>query len=128
MGAPIRGSVSDYAGRLVVSDAAVHDLLLEGAEEALDHPVRFRFADEGVARGDAPEADLSLEVVGQEGAAVIVTQREAACGAWTDPTERGANRHADRLRSGIAVAALDDVPVQHFRVPVLDDAEQPDFA
>src|SRR6516225_1787687 len=41
-----------------------HDLLLEGTEEALDHPVRFRFADEGAARGDAPEADLPVEVLG----------------------------------------------------------------
>ena len=40
-----------------------HDLL-EGTEEALDHPVRFRFADEGVARGDAPEADFPVEVLG----------------------------------------------------------------
>src|SRR5271165_5211292 len=62
-------------------DATVHDLLLEGAEEALDHPVRFRFTDEGVARGDAPEADLPVEVLGQKSAAVIVTQCEAAGGA-----------------------------------------------
>jgi hypothetical protein len=45
-------------------DAPVHDLLLEGMEEGLDHPVRFRFADEGVARGDAPEVDLPVEVLG----------------------------------------------------------------
>src|SRR5271166_6273346 len=91
-------------------DATVHDLLLEGAEEALDHPVRFRFTDEGVARGDAPEADLPVKVLGQKSAAVIVTQREAAGGAGADPSERGANRHADRLRSGVAVAALDNIP------------------
>src|SRR5271165_2776048 len=100
----------------------------EGADEALDHPVRFRLTDEGVARGDAPEADLPVEVLGQKSAAVIVTQCEAAGGAGADPSERGANRHADRLRSGVAVAALDNIPAQHFRIPVLDDAEQPDFA
>src|SRR5215213_34154 len=38
-----------------LEDASVHDLLLEGAEETLDHTIRLGLADEGVARGDAPE-------------------------------------------------------------------------
>ena len=50
----------------------MHDLLLEGSEESFDHPVGLGFADEGVARGDAPKLDLSVEMVGHEVAAVIV--------------------------------------------------------
>jgi len=33
----------------------MYDLLLEGSEESFDHPVGLGFADEGVARDDAPE-------------------------------------------------------------------------
>src|SRR5258708_4910337 len=55
-------------------DAAMHDLFLEGTEEALDDAVRLRLADEGGAGRDAPEADLLLEVLGHEVAAVVVAQ------------------------------------------------------
>jgi hypothetical protein len=33
-----------------LEDAAVHDLLLQRAEEALDHAIRLGLSDEGVAR------------------------------------------------------------------------------
>jgi hypothetical protein len=53
----------------------VHDLLLQLAKEALDDPVGLGLPDKGVTWGRAPEADLVLEVLGDEGAAVVVTQR-----------------------------------------------------
>src|SRR4029079_7027024 len=59
-------------------DAPVHDLFLEGTEEAFDDPVRLRFADERVARRETPKANCFLEVLGHEMAAVIVAERQAA--------------------------------------------------
>src|SRR3712207_8905563 len=61
-----------------LEDAAMHDLLLQRAEKALDHTVGLGLADEGVARRHAPEPDLLLEHVGHEVAAVVVAQRDAA--------------------------------------------------
>ena len=92
-----------------LADAAVHDLLLERAEEALDHAIRLGLADEGVARDHAPEADLIPEVPGQKGAAVVVAECEAAGGTGADVAERVADRHADGLTGFEAIAALGDV-------------------
>jgi hypothetical protein len=50
----------------------------EGSEEAFGDAVGFGLADESEARGHAPELDLVLEVVGHEGAAVIVAHRDPA--------------------------------------------------
>src|SRR5215213_9015701 len=61
-----------------LEDASVDGLLLQRAEEALDDAIRLGLSDEGVARRHAPEADLLLEVVGHEVAAVVMAQREAA--------------------------------------------------
>ena len=68
------GKGADGVAELVdgLADAAIDDLLLQGAEEPLDHAVGLGFSDEGVAWRDAPEADLLLEVVGHEGAGVVV--------------------------------------------------------
>src|ERR1700751_1995756 len=109
-------------------DAAMDDLLLEGSEEALGHAVGFGLADEGEARCHTPELDLFLEVIGHEGTAVIVAQREAARDICRDRAEDSLDRQADGLSSGITVADLGDVPSHRFGVPVLDDGEQPDFA
>ena len=49
-----------------LEDPAMDDLFLEGPEEPLGDPVGLRFADEGVARGHAPEPDLFLEMLGMK--------------------------------------------------------------
>jgi len=71
--------IAHVIDRLV--DPAMDDLLLEGAEEALDDAIGFGLADKGVTWRDAPGADLLLEVIGHEVAAVVVAQRQAAGGA-----------------------------------------------
>ena len=55
---------ADGASDLVdgLEDAAVDGLLFQRAEEALDDAIRFRLADEGVARRQAPEPGLSLDL------------------------------------------------------------------
>src|SRR5207248_6690983 len=78
-GDEVADGVTDLIDRLV--DLAMHDLLLEGAEEALDDTIRLGLADERIAGGHAPEADLVVEMFGEERAAVIVAQRHAASGA-----------------------------------------------
>src|ERR1700752_1528244 len=59
LGVVTGGEVADGATDLVdgLVDSAVHDLLLEGAEETLDDTIRFGLADEGIAGSHAPEAD-----------------------------------------------------------------------
>src|SRR5437868_3142021 len=109
-------------------DSAVHDLLFEGAEETLDDAIGLGLADERIAGGHAPEADLVVEVFGEERAAVIVAQRHAASGAGADLAEHVPDRHTDGLDGSVAIAALGDMPAERFGVPVLGDAEQPDFA
>ena len=52
---------------------AVDDLFLECAVEVFDHAVGLGLADEGEARGEAVEAALALEVIGEVLDAVIVT-------------------------------------------------------
>src|SRR5215213_2113442 len=108
-----------------LEDAAVHDLLLQRAEEPLDDAVGFRFSDEGVARQHAPEPGLLLEVVGHEGAAVVVAEREAAGGAGVEMAELPADRHARRLGRLEAGAGLRHVPAEELRVPMLRDTEDP---
>src|SRR5689334_23473418 len=125
-GDEVANRVTDLVDGLV--DSAVHDLLLEGAEETLDETIRLGFADERIAGGHAPEADLVMEMFGEERAAVIVAQGHAASGAGADVAEHFPDRHTDRLDGSIAIAALGDMPAERFGVPVLGDAEQPDFA
>src|SRR5215212_7529521 len=111
-----------------LEDASMHDLLLQRSEQALDHSIRFRLPDEGVARCDAPEPDLLLEVAGHEVAAVVVAEREAASGACGEVAELLADGHAEGLYGLEAVAGLRDVPAEEFGVPMLGDAEQPHLA
>ena len=49
--------IADIIDGLV--DAPVHDLFLEGTEEAFDDAIRLRFADEGVARRDDPRSGFA---------------------------------------------------------------------
>ena len=77
-----------------LEDAAVDDLLLHRSEEPLDDAIRFGLADEGVARRDAPEPGLLLEVLGHEVAAVVVAEREAAGGVGGEVAELLSDGHA----------------------------------
>src|SRR6185437_15863313 len=116
-GDEVADGVTDLVDSLV--DSAMHDLLLEGAEEALDDAVGLGLADEGVAGGHAPEADLVVEMVREERAAMVVSQRHATGSAGAAMAEHFPDRHADCLDGGVAIAALADVPAQRFGVPVL---------
>ena len=59
---------------------------------------------------------------------MVVSQRHATGSAGADMAEHSPDRHADGLDGGVAIAALGDMPAECFGVPVLGDAEQPDFA
>ena len=72
-------------------------------------PLVCELSDEGVARRDAPGADLFLESVRHEVAAVIMPQRQAAGGAGVDAVELVSHRHADGLKSFEAGPALGDI-------------------
>src|SRR3954467_7308520 len=87
---------------------------LEGAEEALDDAVGLRLGDEGEARGDAPEPDLLLEVLGHEGGTMVMAQREAAGGAGAKSAAMLADRHGDGLGGFEARADLADMPAEEF--------------
>src|ERR671921_368504 len=101
---------------------------LQRPEEPLDDAIRFGLADEGVARRDAPEPGLLLEVLSHEVAAVVVAEREAAGGAGGEVAELLADGHGERLGGLEAGAALRHVPAEELGVPVLRDAEDPDLA
>src|SRR5215210_2536863 len=77
----------------IAEDPAQHDLLLEGADEALRHTIGLGLADEGKARCHAEEGDLVLEVVGHKGAAVVVAEQKDAGSSQLVPAQRD-------LRSG----------------------------
>src|SRR3954468_3618344 len=119
-------SVTDLVDGL--EDAAVHELLFQTAEQALDDAVRLGFCDEGVARGHAPEPDLLLAVGGHKVAAVIVAERDASGGVGRELAELLADGHAEGLCSFEAGARLRHVPAEELGVPVFGDAEQPDLA
>jgi hypothetical protein len=72
-------------------------VLLEGADEALDAAVALGLTDEGGRARDAEEGELALEVVGDELAAVIVTQPQAARDALGEGAEADAHPLAERL-------------------------------
>src|SRR5215212_8357728 len=80
---------------------------------------RLWLSDEGIARRHAPELHLLLEVVGHEGAAVVVAEREAAGGAGGEMAELPADGHAEGLGGLEAGAGLGDVPAEEFGIPVL---------
>lgn len=81
-------------------------LLLEGTEEALGNAGGFGLTDQGVAWAHAPEADLLLEVLGDENAAVVMAERNRAGGRGVDTAEDAFDHYADGLGSSIAITAL----------------------
>src|SRR6266545_1413900 len=80
----------------VLEDATENDLLLQRSDEALGDAVGFGLADEGEAGRHAEKGQVVLEVLGHEGAAVVVTQRHPPrggglrCGEsrWFSPMTR----------------------------------------
>ncbi|MDA8051159.1 MAG: hypothetical protein M0002_14355 [Rhodospirillales bacterium] len=85
------------------------DPLLEGPEDVFGDTIGFGFADEGVARGNVPEANLVVEPPGLESAAVIVAERDAAAAQCIEMAASGFCRHADGFRRGtvrLAIGAL----------------------
>src|SRR3954469_15382695 len=64
----------------IAENPAPHDLLLEGADEALRHTIGLGLADEGKARRHARAGDLRLEGAGHKSAAVVVAGPKAAGG------------------------------------------------
>src|SRR5512132_1443423 len=68
----------------VLEDTSENDLLLQRADEALGDAVGFRLTDESEAGRHAEEPQLALEVLGHEGAAVVVTQQHLARGPVAD--------------------------------------------
>lgn len=109
--------------------AAVDDLLFDRAVEAFDDAVGFRLADEGEAGGEAMEAALALEVVGEVLAAVLLASRMAQFDAPGDVrparAEEAGDRLGDRLIGGEAIPAFADMVAEALGVPVFEDAEQP---
>src|SRR4029079_9115138 len=64
----------------IAENPAPHDLLLEGADEPLRHPVALGLSDEGKARRHAEEGNLVLKVVGHKAADVVVAEQKATGG------------------------------------------------
>src|SRR3954453_14968555 len=112
----------------IAEDPAQHDLLLEGADEALRHTIGLGLADEGKARRHAEEGDLVLEVVGHKGAAVVVAQQKAAGGVGPHRPAGVVDGEIESLGGSEAVGLFGDVPAERLGVPVLDDHEEGDVA
>jgi hydroxybutyrate-dimer hydrolase len=112
----------------VLEDTSENDLLLQRADEALGDAVGFRLTDESEAGRHAEEPQLVLEVLGHEGAAVIVTQQHLARGIRADGSEHLADGQRQRLSGGVTVSMFGDVPAEALGVPVLGDDEQRDVA
>jgi hypothetical protein len=60
-------------------------------------------------------------VLGQEGTAVVVTDRDSPRGIGADRAEDLADGERQRRGGGVAVAVLGNVPAETFGVPVLGD-------
>src|SRR5512132_1433930 len=90
----------------VLEDTSENDLLLQRADEALGDAVGFRLTDESEAGRHAEEPQLVLEVLGHEGAAVVVTQQHLARGIRADGSEHPADGQRQRLSGGITVSML----------------------
>src|SRR3954447_20463164 len=112
----------------IAENPAPHDLLLEGADEALRHTVGLGLADEGKARRHAEEGDLVLEVVGHKGAAVVVAEQKATGGVGPHRPAGVVDGEIESLSGGEAIGLFGDVPAEHLSVPVLDDHEEGDVA
>src|SRR5512132_2032245 len=96
----------------VLEDTSENDLLLQRADEALGDAVGFRLTDESEAGRHAEEPQLVLEVLGHEGAAVVVTQQHLARGIRADGSEHLADGQRQRLSGGITVSMFGNVPAE----------------
>jgi hypothetical protein len=105
------------------------ELLFEGAGESLDAAVALGAADEAGAAADAEEGDLLLERVGDELAAVVVTELKLRAG---DALGEVAEDMADGLPDGLdgleAGSASGGVDAQAPAGAVVDEDEGRDVA
>ena len=90
------------------------EVFLQGADEALDAAVALGLAHEGGRARDAEEDELRLVVVGDELAAVIVAQLQAARDPLGERAEAGAHALAKRLERLEAGRAAGGVDAQAF--------------
>jgi hypothetical protein len=99
--AVVVGVLEGVQGQAQVLDggeaADPEQVFLERADEALDAAVALGLAHEGGRARDAEEGDLPLVVVGDELAAVIVAQLQAARDPLGERAEAGTDTLAERL-------------------------------
>jgi hypothetical protein len=110
-----------------LEDTVVDDPLLYRLDEFLHEAIRFQFGHECVDWRYPTESDLVREFIGDEVAAVVVTEREAAGGALSEMAEllvEGQGEHLSDLEAG---AALRRVSAQDLSATVFRDAEGPDL-
>ncbi len=98
-------------------------LLLQGADEALDAPVALGLADEGRARLDAEGPELVLEGVIDELAAVVMAQRHACGDADLVVTPGGPDRLAQALDGLESRASQRGTDTQALAGAVFDEDE-----
>ena len=106
-------------------DAAMDDLLLEGAVEALGDAVGLRLGDEREAGRDAPKAQLIEEMVREVLRPMVHPDRQAARNVSSDRAIVLQNSHRERLERREAVAELAHVIADALDVEVLDGDEYP---
>lgn len=104
------------------------DVLLEGAEKPLDDGVGLGFGHAGVAWRESPETDPVLNVIGDDGAAMIRAPCEAAGGTSGEGTELLPDRPARRPACFEAGTAFRHVPGRERGVPLFHCGEKPDLS
>src|SRR5512132_1068761 len=85
--------------------------------KSLGDAVGLGLANEGEAGYHAEELQLVLEVLGHEGAAVVVAQRHPSRGIGADGAEDLADGERQRRGGGVAIALCGDVPAETLGVP-----------
>src|SRR5690349_3430300 len=108
-------------------DPAPDRLLLERAEEALDHAIALRLANKGVAQADAPVRELLGEVVRDVLWTMIGAHRDATRGTRADRAAAAAAGHRlrDRLEGGEATAIARHVMADHLGIEMIERGEDP---
>src|SRR3954453_7528945 len=109
----------------MVSKVCTHEVLLQGADEALRDAIALRLADEGGRALDAEEADLVLEVAGQVVGAMVVAQGETLGRVLLDAAEVAQDALAHRLERLEAVAGAGGMAADALAGAVVDGNEDP---
>src|SRR3954451_20168714 len=108
-----------------VSKVCTHEVLLQGADEALRDAIALRLADEGGRALDAEEADLVLEVAGQVVGAMVVAQGETLGRVLLEAAEVAQDALAHRLERLEAVAGAGGMAADALAGAVVDGNEDP---